>query len=770
MSAGQGYGENNYDEPYNRFGLPSNSYSYRKKRPSESYREEKSSERNRGNNNIEIDYTKISQLIKQNNIEKMKNYFQYNIYSILNRIPNLREIINHFQRLIDFVLNTFMNESILIEPKIYLILNLSELLKILVGTNLIDLYQIQRRQVIDKYQSMFQILIQHKDSISPQLLDKGLDSIHYLINQLLAKDQVESIYKRVNKPLINGYMNLKKRQMIRKSNEIIRPNNMIKPFHRFLHDLFINVNYETSRNTRTRIPEESQRSIIYLFIEFFTNQMNEFLSYETRLQNSKLNHQILLKIKKYLNDLELTYYLPISYNLTNSNLRRYEQENINAIKRRVGERKGAQGFVNIHPEVGMAEKYLNLRIHPSTGLEPATFYNTKIGNTKEEYTRINNTIPARVFSEYIIHSYLYSVNPNYVSEIQGITFSRNVAQIHYQLIDGYNPLQLLNRYLDHKLKNQEESDLIDIIFHGSVRMETQRPIQNLTTVNEINSHLNSINFRIPEGIHYPNISRIYQLIFQALATYQRSASFVHSDFGWGNMMFDKTKIKPLPLPTGTSQFQDGFIKLVDFELSSINVAFDSTKPEEKTLIKRMDSQKSTIMRNFVQIESLNPLGIKIYDSVRFILDQIVFGIFVIHFDYKIPIEFKITILQNFGKHYKERFPQVQLNEKEILKRFSKLLKVYPKSLLNPGKILVKAISQNYKIRNYVFFGIIPRGMNELNVIERLSRYLNTKNPVYYNYENIILPPLSMRPDDILDGEFTYSELFTPEYLESCFSS
>ena len=61
------------------------------------------------------------------------------------------------------------------------------------------------------------------------------------------------------------------------------------------------VYYEENSTTKTLVPEESQRSIIYLFSEFYTNQMNLLDSYTRYLLDNDFNNHLLVQIKQRLN-------------------------------------------------------------------------------------------------------------------------------------------------------------------------------------------------------------------------------------------------------------------------------------------------------------------------------------------------------------------------------------------------------------------------------------------------------------------------------------
>ncbi len=766
---GQGYSErSNVRE--RRSGI--NSY-----RPSENRIRDRNWNRQSRQESIYIN--RIKDLLSRSDVE-LNNYFE-NIYDRLKKFypkrnEDLKDIMGVFLWTFD---ETIIPVSI--QKQVLLLNNITQLIRELNRNFNLNLSQLKLNKSQNLYESIIRTFISSLNENNERFedMDKITNNFFYLLNIMCDERMLENIFKTMNINSKNKFIKLKRNSVIKKAPTRITPNIMEKSFYHFMGEIFQHVNQINTRGEIIALQDPIKITIIDLISSVFDDQTN-LINYvnDTYLVQNKLNQSILLNLQKKLFNMSLRYYLPISYLLTDRHLKRYTQSEINTIIERVGERKGAQGFVNIHRESRTAEKYLNMRINTDNereaGDEESTFYKVREGNTKSTYTRINNTIPAIILIEYIIHSYLYRVNQNYVSRIDGIKFTNNVAQIHYGLINGYNPKQLLSKPMNRRSPNEEK--LIQFIYQGN-RIDDGRPLFSQRYNRKTRNESEGVNllrffdspeiqnkFRIPEHFDYPQIRTIYFMIFEALGVYQNSLNFVHSDFGLGNMMFDIEKIET----SATGEYvslQDGFIKIVDFELSSIFIPFDNAIPDKKYLVKKIEQNYTTIVRNFVKNADNNPVGIKIYDIVRFILIELIKNIYDHDHENYTPTEFIYTMLQYFGR------PFIQINYKDLLIRFHQLFVI--NRLDNEAfKNLCQSLSRNYILRNYVFFGIIPTGYTQENVISYLQRYYNKKDNLYFSRVNCILPPPEDRPDDIIPGYrgITFSDLFTPEYLLQSFST
>ncbi len=715
----------------------------------------------------------IKDLLREQN-QYLNNYFKRTILPNLTRERNFEKKNNDLKDIIGVFLWTF-DRSISFQKQVLLLNNITQLIRDLNQNFSLNFLKLKISHSDDFYRRIIQDFIQNLNINREELEDMDFitDNFFYLLNIICDEVELENIFKRMNIRLTNQYMDLKRNSVIRKTRIQIKPNTIKHSFYQFMNEIFQNIYQINTRDERTPLSEEIKISIIHLISSIFMNQTDiTYYVYEEYLKKRGLNKPIFFNLQKKLTNMTLRYYLPISYLLTDRRLKKYTQTEINTIIERVGERKGAQGFVNIDPETRIAQKYLNMRINRTpelgAGEEESTFYKVKEDKLKLSYSRINNTIPTIILIEYIIHTFLYRINPNYVSEILGISYTNNIAQIQYRLINGYNPSQLLSKPINRM--NPDENKLIQFIFQGSERLGDRPLFNQWNRLKNSSSHFNfyqyldsnKSKFMIPESFHFPQIRNIYRMIFQIMREYQHRLNFIHSDFGFGNMMFDKDKIQRSPSGEYIS-FQEGFIKLVDFELSSIFIPFDQTKPSEKYLIKKVENNYSTIVRNFVENANINPVGIKIYDLTRLILLGLVQNIYKRELVNIIPTEFIYTILQHFGR------PYLQIQYKDLLKRFHSLFLTveHKKDAL---KYLSQTISINYIIRNYVFFGIIPDGYTSENVLSHLIRYF-TNGDLYFRRENFVLPSIEERPRDIIPGHptVTFSDLFTPEYLINSFS-
>ncbi len=765
-----------------RFGLPTDrseqSYKdrYRPREDNYGRREEDSSRRERNWNQrlIQRKYNRgiIERLSRPS--QELYNYFEQIIFPNLSQERRWNIKNEDLKDIIQVFLWTFTQSNISIQKQVLLLTNITNLIRELNKRFSLNFLKLKINETKEFYSEMISTFIRklYNEQVRFEDIDMITNNFFYLLNIICDSTILENIFKEMNKNLTNQFMNLKKNSVIKKTRIKVKSTNSEKYFYTFMNSILSNVNQQSSNGSFLPLNIDVKTTICDLLYMIFEDQTKLIdRVYQTYILRNSFSRPILLNLKDKLTNMSFQYYLPISYLLTNRRLKKYIQSEINAIINKVGERKGKQGFVDINQASESAVKYLNMRINTTPeleeGEEKSTFYKVREGNLKPNYTRINNTIPTIIFIEYIIHSRLYFLNPNYVSQVRGITYTNNIAQIHYQLIDGYNPNELLSKSLNRR--TVDENRLIEFIYNGS------QPKANRTLFKKWNRREDSENFNlmeyldsnqqkfiIPPSFNFPQIRTIYLMIFNILKIYQDGLNFVHSDFGFGNMMFDKSKIKI----SSTGEyigFEEGFIKLVDFESSSIFIPFDILKPSEKYLIKKVENNYSTIVRNFVEYSDINPIGIKIYDIVRFILNHLLKNIF----DKSIvPTEFIYTLLQHFGKPY---IPQIQY--KDMIKRFYQLFITLPPLSNESFKNLSFTISRNYIVRNYIFFNIIPTGYTEENVISYLKRY-NNNGDLYCKKENFILPPLSERPTDIIPGypTLTFSDLFTPEILIQSFSS
>ncbi len=765
-----------------RFGLPTDrseqSYKdrYRPREDNYGRREEDSSRRERNWNQrlIQRKYNRgiIERLSRPS--QELYNYFEQIIFPNLSQERSFNVKNEDLKDIIQVFLWTFTQSNISIQKQVLLLTNITNLIRELNKRFSLNFLKLKINETKEFYSEMISTFIRklYNEQVRFEDIDIITNNFFYLLNIICDSTILENIFKEMNKNLTNQFMNLKKNSVIKKTRIKVKSTNSEKYFYTFMNSILSNVNQQSSNGSFLPLNIDVKTTICDLLYMIFEDQTKLIdRVYQTYILRNSFSRPILLNLKDKLTNMSFQYYLPISYLLTNRRLKKYIQSEINAIINKVGERKGKQGFVDINQASESAVKYLNMRINTTPeleeGEEKSTFYKVREGNLKPNYTRINNTIPTIIFIEYIIHSRLYFLNPNYVSQVRGITYTNNIAQIHYQLIDGYNPNELLSKSLNRR--TVDENRLIEFIYHGS------QPKANRTLFKKWNRREDSENFNlmeyldsnqqkfiIPPSFNFPQIRTIYLMIFNILKIYQDGLNFVHSDFGFGNMMFDKSKIKI----SSTGEyigFEEGFIKLVDFESSSIFIPFDILKPSEKYLIKKVENNYSTIVRNFVEYSDINPIGIKIYDIVRFIINQLLKNIF----DKSIvPTEFIYTLLQYLGKPY---IPQIQY--KDMIKRFYQLFITLPPLSNESFKNLSFTISRNYIVRNYIFFNIIPTGYTEENVISYLKRY-NNNGDLYCKKENFILPPLSERPTDIIPGypTLTFSDLFTPEILIQSFSS
>ncbi len=765
-----------------RFGLPTDrseqSYKdrYRPREDNYGRREEDSSRRERNWNQrlIQRKYNRgiIERLSRPS--QELYNYFEQIIFPNLSQERSFNVKNEDLKDIIQVFLWTFTQSNISIQKQVLLLTNITNLIRELNKRFSLNFLKLKINETKEFYSEMISTFIRklYNEQVRFEDIDMITNNFFYLLNIICDSTILENIFKEMNKNLTNQFMNLKKNSVIKKTRIKVKSTNSEKYFYTFMNSILSNVNQQSSNGSFLPLNIDVKTTICDLLYMIFEDQTKLIdRVYQTYILRNSFSRPILLNLKDKLTNMSFQYYLPISYLLTNRRLKKYIQSEINAIINKVGERKGKQGFVDINQASESAVKYLNMRINTTPeleeGEEKSTFYKVREGNLKPNYTRINNTIPTIIFIEYIIHSRLYFLNPNYVSQVRGITYTNNIAQIHYQLIDGYNPNELLSKSLNRR--TVDENRLIEFIYNGS------QPKANRTLFKKWNRREDSENFNlmeyldsnqqkfiIPPSFNFPQIRTIYLMIFNILKIYQDGLNFVHSDFGFGNMMFDKSKIKI----SSTGEyigFEEGFIKLVDFELSSIFIPFDILKPTEKYLIKKVENNYTTIVRNFVEYADINPIGIKIYDIVRFILNHLLKNIF----DKSIvPTEFIYTLLQHFGKPY---IPQIQY--KDMIKRFYQLFITLPPLSNESFKNLSFTISRNYIVRNYIFFNIIPTGYTADNVISYLKRY-NNNGDLYCKKENFILPPLSERPTDIIPGypTLTFSDLFTPEILIQSFSS
>lgn len=756
-------------------------------RERDSYQERDHPVRERNHNSKRLNISKIIRIIlrKDELNQTLHKHFRNDVYKYLinSSIEKIDRDIS-LQNIITFFLNCVVNEKILIKNKIILLKEIVQLIRELNRHFSLNLDDLKIVSPPIQYTIIIPTFIEELYSNQRELenIESITNDFFYLMNIACGDIRLEQIFKEMRPENVNRYMSLKRNSTIR--NKRISPANMIISFHNFISRILVNVKQKQRGGELLNIPDEQKISITALLAELFPYQTNLIQQvYVEYLFENRLNEFILKNLVKELTNMSLRFYLPISYLLTNRDLKDFTQDEINQIIERVGPRKGQQGFVDINREHGLAEKYLNMRIDNSSPTS-STFYKER-GNTKPNYTRINNTLPTYILIEYIIHSYLYQTNSNFVSNVLGITYSKKIAQIHYQLIHGYNPKQLLSK--NPNRLTPDENKLIDFIYSGgSPRIQraeggTNGLFQRWNKKRSYGQHDFLVylekpeiqyKFRIPSSteLFFPHIRDIYRMTFQALKAYQDSLNFVHSDFGLGNMMFDVEKIQKDS--DNYIALQEGFIKLVDFELSSIFIPFDNSKPEKKNLIKRIDNNYSTVVRNFVQNADINPEGLKIYDIVRFILNELVLDIYNIY-DNITPSEFIYTFLQHFGR------PYLQIDYKGLLRRFHQLL-LTETSKTEYFKNLCLTISRNYIVRNYVFFGILPPRTTNANVIHYLSKY-NLRGEFYFRKENFILPPFIERPDDIIriDGhsyrdstgtrDLTYSDLFSPEYIIPSFT-
>ncbi len=774
----------------NRFGLPTDRYEqsykdryrpreedrYRPREDNYGRREEDSSRRERNWNQrlIQRKYNRgiIERLSRPS--QELYNYFEQIIFPNLSQERSFNVKNEDLKDIIQVFLWTFTQSNISIQKQVLLLTNITNLIRELNKRFSLNFLKLKINETKEFYSEMISTFIRklYNEQVRFEDIDMITNNFFYLLNIICDSTILENIFKEMNINLTNQFMNLKKNSVIKKTRIKVKSTNSEKYFYTFMNSILSNVNQQSSNGSFLPLNIDVKTTICDLLYMIFEDQTKLIdRVYQTYILRNSFSRPILLNLKDKLTNMSFQYYLPISYLLTNRRLKKYIQSEINAIINKVGERKGKQGFVDINQASESAVKYLNMRINTTPeleeGEEKSTFYKVREGNLKPNYTRINNTIPTIIFIEYIIHSRLYFLNPNYVSQVRGITYTNNIAQIHYQLIDGYNPNELLSKSLNRR--TVDENRLIEFIYNGS------QPKANRTLFKKWNRREDSENFNlmeyldsnqqkfiIPPSFNFPQIRTIYLMIFNILKIYQDGLNFVHSDFGFGNMMFDKSKIKI----SSTGEyigFEEGFIKLVDFELSSIFIPFDILKPTEKYLIKKVENNYTTIVRNFVEYADINPIGIKIYDIVRFILNHLLKNIF----DKSIvPTEFIYTLLQHFGKPY---IPQIQY--KDMIKRFYQLFITLPPLSKETFKNLSFTISRNYIVRNYIFFNIIPTGYTADNVISYLKRY-NNNGDLYCKKENFILPPLSERPTDIIPGypTLTFSDLFTPEILIQSFSS
>ncbi len=773
-----------------RFGLPTDRYEqsykdryrpreedrYRPREDNYGRREEDSSRRERNWNQrlIQRKYNRgiIERLSRPS--QELYNYFEQIIFPNLSQERSFNVKNEDLKDIIQVFLWTFTQSNISIQKQVLLLTNITNLIRELNKRFSLNFLKLKINETKEFYSEMISTFIRklYNEQVRFEDIDMITNNFFYLLNIICDSTILENIFKEMNKNLTNQFMNLKKNSVIKKTRIKVKSTNSEKYFYTFMNSILSNVNQQSSNGSFLPLNIDVKTTICDLLYMIFEDQTKLIdRVYQTYILRNSFSRPILLNLKDKLTNMSFQYYLPISYLLTNRRLKKYIQSEINAIINKVGERKGKQGFVDINQASESAVKYLNMRINTTPeleeGEEKSTFYKVREGNLKPNYTRINNTIPTIIFIEYIIHSRLYFLNPNYVSQVRGITYTNNIAQIHYQLIDGYNPNELLSKSLNRR--TVDENRLIEFIYNGS------QPKANRTLFKKWNRREDSENFNlieyldsnqqkfiIPPSFNFPQIRTIYLMIFNILKIYQDGLNFVHSDFGFGNMMFDKSKIKI----SSTGEyigFEEGFIKLVDFELSSIFIPFDILKPTEKYLIKKVENNYTTIVRNFVEYADINPIGIKIYDIVRFIINQLLKNIF----DKSIvPTEFIYTLLQYLGKPY---IPQIQY--KDMIKRFYQLFITLPPLSKETFKNLSFTISRNYIVRNYIFFNIIPTGYTADNVISYLKRY-NNNGDLYCKKENFILPPLSERPTDIIPGypTLTFSDLFTPEILIQSFSS
>jgi hypothetical protein len=785
-----GLPSNSYNRPYknreDRFGLPSDRYethykrredSYRRREDSYGRREEDNSRRERNLNQQFIQKRKYNRGIKErlsSSDQELNIFFERIIFQNLSQERSFNVKNEDLKDIIQVFLWTFSQSNISIQKQVLLLTNITKLIRELNRHFSLNFLKLKINETKEFYSEMISTFIRklYIERVRFEDIDMITNNLFYLLNIICDSTILENIFKEMNINLTNQFMNLKKNSVIKKTRIKVNSTKSEKYFYTFMNSILSNVNQQSSNGSFMTLNIEVKTTICDLLFMIFEDQKNLIdYVYQTYLLRNSFSRPILLNLKDKLTNMSLRYYLPISYLLTNRRLKKYIQAEINAIINKVGERKGKQGFVDINLGSESAVKYLNMRINTTPeleeGEEESTFYKVREGNLKPSYTRINNTIPTIILIEYIIHSRLYFLNPNYVSQVRGITYTNNIAQIHYQLIDGYNPKQLLYKSLNRR--TVDENRLIEFIYNGS------QPIANRTLFKKWNRREDSEKFNlieyldsnqqkfiIPPSFNFPQIRTIYLMIFNILQIYQNGLNFVHSDFGFGNMMFDKSKIKI----SSTGEyigFEEGFIKLVDFESSSIFIPFDILKPTEKYLIKKVENNYSTIVRNFVEYTDINPIGIKIYDIVRFILIELLKNIFDRNIGYT-PTEFIYTLLQHFGK------PYIQIQYKDMIKRFYQLFITLPLSD-ESFKNICLTISRNYIVRNYVFFNIIPTGYTADNVISYLRRY-NNNGDLYCRKENFILPPLTERPTDIIPGypTLTFSDLFTPEILIQSFSS
>lgn len=742
-----------------------------------SYRERDLLERKRNNSSINNYIEPIENIIKRYPSE-LGRYFEFKIFKDIQWMRDMDKE-EKLKNIIFFFLENVNNKRIPIQNKIILLKEIVQLIRVLNRNFSLNLDNLKIVNQSIQYDIIIPTFIQELDNHQREIenMENITNDFYYLMNITCGEIGLEQIFKRMRSENVNRYMSLKRNSTIR--NKRISPANMRISFYDFISRILVNVKQKQRGGELLDIPEEQKISITALLTELFQDQTNLIQKvYVEYLFENILNQKILKNLQKKLTNMSLRYYLPISYLLTNRDLKDYTQVEMNQIIERVGERKGKQGFVDIHQEGRSAVKYLNMRINNSTpnSPPPPTLYKIKEGNTKPNYTRINNTIPTYILMEYIIHSYLYQTNPNFVSRVLGITYSKKIAQIHYQLIQGYNPKQLLSKNPNHL--NPDENKLIDFIYSGGTprirrvegegnclfhRWNPRGPSGQPDLLVYLEEPEIQYKFRIPSSteLYFPHIRDIYRMTFQVLKFYQDTLNFVHSDFGLGNMMFDVEKIQKEG--DNYMALEEGFIKLVDFELSSIFIPFDNSKPSEKILLKRMDNNYSTVVRNFVQNADINPEGFKIYDIVQSILYVLVKDIYDIY-ESITPPEFIYTFLQYFGR------PYLQIDYKGLLRRFHQLF-LTETLKTEYFKNVCLTISRNYVVRNYVFFGILPRGTTNANVIHYLSKY-NLNGEFYFRKENFILPPREERPNDIIEGHspLTYSDLFSPKYIIPSFTN
>ncbi len=335
------------------------------------------------------------------------------------------------------------------------------------------------------------------------------------------------------------------------------------------------------------------------------------------------------------------------------------------------------------------------------------------------YERKDNYVPGNILIENLVQYICYKNNKKIVPEIKDIIFYKKVCKVKMEKVKGFELYKLLD---ENTIKN------------GDSKLSQMKSLFKM-------------NFR---GI------MVY--LFKELEVLQNKLKFIHGDLHNKNIIFDERSVKDGKVDINKS------IKILDYEHSSVVLKMG----DKLKFIKNYQDNDSFFEYNKYLNSGINPNIVKIRDTIK-LFCSFLFVDSGRDFNnnsnkYKLDKDIEEIIINSLDikEGYRERKEECQ----KYFIRYLESKKIEPYSIFEGKKhfqyyyeFMYMFVNLNYKLRNYIFFGVI-----ELDSLQKMKDGKNPNNFTYNifykiinNNDNLIQPDFSK---DKLSEKFICSSLIS----------